>query len=97
VTASSTESIAEGWESQDLFSHCSVRHSCRGASLIKHRTPLTLKNSVFGIWRRVDLMWTDVPEERITSIYRVEKSASEEPPWAGGCPQYPLYNRLGGS
>jgi hypothetical protein len=33
------------------------------------------------MWRRVGLVWTDVSEERITSIFRVEKSASEEPAW----------------
>jgi hypothetical protein len=38
-----------------------------------------------GMWRRVDVVWTDVSEERIASIFRVEKSASEEPAWAGGC------------
>jgi hypothetical protein len=32
-----------------------------------------------GIWRRVDLVWIDVSEERIASILRVEKSAREEP------------------
>jgi hypothetical protein len=37
------------------------------------------------MWRRVDLVWTDVSEERIAYIFRVEKSASEEPAWAGGC------------
>jgi hypothetical protein len=37
------------------------------------------------MWRSVDLVWTDVSEERISSIFRVEKSASEEPAWAGGC------------
>jgi hypothetical protein len=31
------------------------------------------------MWRRVGLVWTDVSEERIASILRVEKSAS----WAG--------------
>jgi hypothetical protein len=31
------------------------------------------------MWRRVDLVWSDVSEERIASIFRVEKSASEEP------------------
>jgi hypothetical protein len=35
--------------------------------------------------RRIDLVWTYVSEERIASILRVEKSASEEPAWAGGC------------
>jgi hypothetical protein len=35
------------------------------------------------MWRRVYLVWTDVSEERMTSILRVEKSASEEPTWAG--------------
>jgi hypothetical protein len=29
--------------------------------------------------------FTDVSEERIASILRVEKSASEEPVWPGGC------------
>jgi hypothetical protein len=38
-----------------------------------------------GMWRRVDLVWTDVSEERIASIFRVEKLTSEEPAWAGGC------------
>jgi hypothetical protein len=38
-----------------------------------------------GMWRRVDIVWTDVSEERIASIFRVEKSASEEPTWAGDC------------
>jgi hypothetical protein len=37
-----------------------------------------------GMWRRVDLVWTDVSEERIASIFRVEKSVSEEPEWASG-------------
>jgi hypothetical protein len=38
-----------------------------------------------GMWRHVDLVWTDVSEEHIASIFRVEKSASEEPAWTGGC------------
>jgi hypothetical protein len=37
------------------------------------------------MWRRVDLVWTDVSEERITPIFRVDKSENEEPAWAGGC------------
>jgi hypothetical protein len=28
------------------------------------------------MWRRIDLMWTDVSDERIVSIFRVEKSVS---------------------
>jgi hypothetical protein len=36
------------------------------------------------MWRRVDLAWTDVSEERIASMFRVEKSTREEPAWAGG-------------
>jgi hypothetical protein len=35
------------------------------------------------MWRRLDLVWTDVSEEPIASIFRVEKSASEEPAEAG--------------
>jgi hypothetical protein len=31
------------------------------------------------MWLRVDRVWTDVSEERIASIFRVENSASEEP------------------
>jgi hypothetical protein len=38
-----------------------------------------------GIWRRVDLVWSDVSDERIASIFKVEKSTSEKPAWAGGC------------
>jgi hypothetical protein len=41
------------------------------------------------MWRRVDLVWTDVSEELITSIFMVEKSASEELVWAGGCRHIP--------
>jgi hypothetical protein len=37
------------------------------------------------MWRIVDLVWTDVSEERIASVFRVEKSVSEEEAWAGGC------------
>jgi hypothetical protein len=38
------------------------------------------------MWRSVDLVnWTDVSVERITTIFWVEKSASQEPAWAGGC------------
>jgi hypothetical protein len=40
-----------------------------------------------GIWSRVrvDLAWTDVSEERIASIFKVEKFGDGEPAWAGGC------------
>jgi hypothetical protein len=37
------------------------------------------------MWLCVDLALTDVSEERIVSIVRVEKSASGEPAWAGDC------------
>jgi hypothetical protein len=38
------------------------------------------------MWCRVDLVnWTEFSEERIASIFRVEKSAREEPAWAVGC------------
>jgi hypothetical protein len=37
------------------------------------------------MWHRVDLVLTDVSDERITSIFRVEKSASEEPALGGVC------------
>jgi hypothetical protein len=38
-----------------------------------------------GMWCHVVLVWTDVSEKRIASIFRVEKSASEKPGRAGGC------------
>jgi hypothetical protein len=41
------------------------------------------------MWNRVDLVWTDVSVERITAIFRVEKSAIEETSWAGGCSLQP--------
>jgi hypothetical protein len=44
-------------------------------------TFLATKLLCSGMWHRVD---TDVSEERIASIFRVEKFASEEPAWAGG-------------
>jgi hypothetical protein len=48
------------------------------------------------MWRRADLVWTDVSEERIASIFRIEKSASEESAWAGGCSHLPFpYSYLG--
>jgi hypothetical protein len=38
-----------------------------------------------GMWRCVGLVLSDVSEEDIASIFRVEKSASKEPVRAGGC------------
>jgi hypothetical protein len=37
------------------------------------------------MWHHVDLVLTNVSERHVASIFRVEKSASEEPAWAGGC------------
>jgi hypothetical protein len=37
------------------------------------------------MWRRVDILLTDVSEEGIASIFGEEKSTSEEPAWAGDC------------
>jgi hypothetical protein len=37
------------------------------------------------MWGCVGLVLTNVSEERIASIFRVEKPASEEPVRAGGC------------
>jgi hypothetical protein len=34
-----------------------------------------------GMWRRVNLVWTDFSEESNASIFRVEKSAIGEPTW----------------
>jgi hypothetical protein len=40
---------------------------------------VSMKNAVSGIWYRVGIVCTDVSEERIASIFRVEKSTSEDP------------------
>jgi hypothetical protein len=50
-----------------------------------YKSTLSWRMPSYGMWRRVDLVWTDVSEEHIASIFRVEKSASEEPAWASGC------------
>jgi hypothetical protein len=42
------------------------------------------------MWRLIVLVWTDVSEERIASIFRVEKSASVEPAWADSVSSHQL-------
>jgi hypothetical protein len=44
---------------------------------------VTMKNVLFGMWRCVDLALADVSEERIASIFKIEKSANGEPASAG--------------
>jgi hypothetical protein len=56
--------ISTYWCNGDIKLVCSVKHVSRG-----------MPSS--GMWRRVGLMWTDISEEHIASIFRVEKSASE--------------------
>jgi hypothetical protein len=45
------------------------------------------------MWGRVDV-WTDVSEEHMAFIFKVEKCASEEQTWAGDCSslQQPAYS-----
>jgi hypothetical protein len=43
---------------------------------------LTWRMPSSGMWRRVDLVWTDFSKELIASIFRIEKSATEVPAWA---------------
>jgi hypothetical protein len=66
---------------------CAVRKSHFGkiefASCELH--VLYWRMSSSGMWRCVDHASTDVSEGHIASIFRVEKSASGEPAWAGGC------------
>jgi hypothetical protein len=50
--------------------------------LLKKKLIHSWRMSPSGMWRRVDIVWTYISEECITSIFRVEKSASEEPAWA---------------
>lgn len=38
-----------------------------------------------GIWSCVDFLWSDVSEEPTSSIFGVEKSASEKPSWTVCC------------
>jgi hypothetical protein len=42
--------------------------------MVKKPVPRRILSS--RMWRRVDLVWTDVSEERIASIFRVEKSSA---------------------
>jgi hypothetical protein len=68
-----------------------------------HREPQANYSFVYyrisssGMWRCVGPGLSDVSEERIASIFRVEKSASGEPASAGGCRQQNhKYAELGG-
>jgi hypothetical protein len=88
------------WLNQPLKSKSKLWYDRRsvGRSVLVSSTHLGLKTRYFLcescgfvdvghlLWRREDLVdRTDVSEERIASIFRVEKSASEEPAWTGGC------------
>jgi hypothetical protein len=47
------------------------------------------------MWRRVDpVKLTDVSEERIASIFRVEKSAREETAWTGSSRNIDSFHRI---
>jgi hypothetical protein len=54
------------------------------------------------MWRRVDLVWTDVSEEHIVSIFRVEKfssntllrNVSSQDPHGATSQKTALYNKL---
>jgi hypothetical protein len=66
--------------------------------LVRHLSSWRMPSS--RMWRCVVLVWTDVSEERIASIFRVEKSASEGPAWSCGCrlsqqSKTPSYMRTG--
>jgi hypothetical protein len=37
------------------------------------------------MWRRVGILLTDVSEERIAPIFRVEEINNDDPAWAGSC------------
>jgi hypothetical protein len=43
------------------------------------------------MWLLADLVWTDVLEDLIASVFRVEESASEEPAWAAGYHILPVH------
>jgi hypothetical protein len=45
------------------------------------------------MWRRVYVVPTDISEERIASIFRIEKSASEEPAWAATTSETSVHTR----
>jgi hypothetical protein len=47
-----------------------------------------MTNAVFWDVARCRYCVNDVSEERIAFIFRAEKSASEEPAWAGGIKYY---------
>jgi hypothetical protein len=76
----------EGWlmnhESERTGRKCSW---CNNAALSEENCEKPWRMSSSWLWRLVDLVWTDVSKEHVASIFKVEKSAREEPAWAGGC------------
>jgi hypothetical protein len=68
--------LARVWESNFILS-LDVYFTAR---FTKQKTDGKRRKPTSGIWRRVEIVFTDVSEERIASIFRVEsknKSASE--------------------
>jgi hypothetical protein len=72
---------------------CSLPYSQK---TINQSTSSELKKKMlsFGMWSRAVLVWTDVSEGRIASIFRVEKSESEELAWASSCSYVPPKRRF---
>jgi hypothetical protein len=52
----------------DAVSLCIYVYTDKKKSFYSQRMPPP------GMWRRVDLVWTDASEERIASIFRVENA-----------------------
>jgi hypothetical protein len=67
------------------ITHLSVQGLLVDGALLKMKLYHPWGMSSSGMWHRVGLVLTDVPEERITSIFRVAKFASEALALAGGC------------
>jgi hypothetical protein len=73
---------------QHVLPKCRLTFSGLHGDILEDITLFNLwRMSSSGMWRRVYIVWTDISEERISSIFRVQKSASEEPAWAGDYPE----------
>jgi hypothetical protein len=67
-----------------------IQPDCNLITNFRENMYLHWRMSSSGMWGCVDLVWTDVSEERMASIFMVEKSESEEPAWVT-CSQFLLH------
>jgi hypothetical protein len=70
-------------------------YQCSGIIPVHFQAKSLRRMPSSGMWRRVDLVWTDDSEERIASIFRVERFASEGAARAVACSLQVTFRRIG--